>query len=685
MADRNLPERRSLHQHCLSREESAQLCSRCADIDIGQLWSSTGTKISLGTISDWDIHSCLFCKFMNDVLSPTHPHQEQVPEIETEYESQASCPYYLYSMRSRESSERLLQLLERRIIVLSSSEHGPPPKGVPYIAVHPTKPPFWLRQIPPLLDFGQLKNWLDMCHQLHAEYCGGEQERTVANLKFIDCSTEKVIKGEEDEPYVALSYVWGFKGTLRQTPSGYPQTIQDAITLTRKLGFTRLWVDKYCIDQEDQLETQKQLQQMDAIYKHAVVTIIAASGTDEDYGLPGVSTRLRSPTSSVTVRQQTLSAIRGAPDLWSDKCKWASRAWTYQEGLLSTRRLVFTDDQVYFECQGLYCTEMLDIPLNIWKQMHHHQQPYLHSLYREAPHMGKFPLDGCGVDPWDICNRISEYSKRSLSHQTDILKGMLGIFGAFERGKNSMRHLCGIPFPKMAKSSPNQSTFETGSKRTMPTFSESLRWTLGAPSERREGFPSWSWTGWFGEIRWPPEYASSPRTLRKIQRPHDPKINERAIRVEIELCDDTTINWETFQTRYNQLLTFGELSGYIQIEAYTTPVIYLDEDGSSNMNMSVRYQDGQTITLPVERTTNLNFKTQNLSPDSFLAIHFCRTISGNRGKSNRIAVDRGGVKVKQHIIIVWNMGSHWERVASGTYVVEAQKNLDRQWQRLRLG
>lgn len=327
---------------------------------------------------------------------------------------------------------------------------------------------------------------------------------------------------------------------------------------------------------------------------------------------------------------------------------------------------------------------MLDIPLGIWKQMHHRDQPYLHSLYRVAPHMGIFPLDGCGVDPWDIYSRINEYSKRSLTHQTDILKGILGIFRTFERGKNSMRHLYGIPFPRIAKSSPNESTLETGSKRTMPIFSESLRWTLAAPAERREGFPSWSWTGWFGEIRWPAEYAgtTSPRrTPRRIQRPRDPKVNEKAIRVAIELCDGAIINWETFQTRYHELLTFSKLSVIIQLEAYTTPAVYLHEGGSSKVNLRLRCKNGQFTTLLVERTTKRDFRRH----DAFLAVHFCRTASGNQGKNDRNAAKWGAATVKQHVLIVQDMGSHWERVASGAYVIDPQKNLDRKWQCLRLG
>ncbi|KAL2020094.1 hypothetical protein VTK56DRAFT_8898 [Thermocarpiscus australiensis] len=63
----------------------------------------------------------------------------------------------------------------------------------------------------------------------------------------------------EKAPYVCLSHCWGFKPFLR-TLSGnldvhndeiiwsrLPQTFQDAIKFTRKLGIRYLWIDSLCI------------------------------------------------------------------------------------------------------------------------------------------------------------------------------------------------------------------------------------------------------------------------------------------------------------------------------------------------------------------------------------------------------------------------------------------------------
>jgi hypothetical protein len=103
--------------------------------------------------------------------------------------------------------------------------------------------------------------------------------------------------------YIALSYVWGpaqhqktklvmanvqhlaTRGSLGAL--AVPQTIEDAIELTRRLGFQFLWVDALCIVQDDLLNQQIQINNMHGIYKTASVTIVAASGKHSNAGLPG--------------------------------------------------------------------------------------------------------------------------------------------------------------------------------------------------------------------------------------------------------------------------------------------------------------------------------------------------------------------------------------------------------------
>jgi Heterokaryon incompatibility protein (HET) len=133
----------------------------------------------------------------------------------------------------------------------------------------------------------------------------------------------------------------------RLLPSNVPQVILDAMTVTLNLGHQYLWVDKYCISQNAGSEKHEQVRNMDVIYRDACLTIIVASGEPGCHSLPGFS-RPRVHQPQVSIGEGLY--VSPMPDpLWviRNSC-WATRGWTYQEALLSRRRLVFTDHQVYF-------------------------------------------------------------------------------------------------------------------------------------------------------------------------------------------------------------------------------------------------------------------------------------------------------------------------------------------------
>ncbi|PMD25362.1 hypothetical protein NA56DRAFT_738028 [Hyaloscypha hepaticicola] len=91
---------------------------------------------------------------------------------------------------------------------------------------------------------------------------------------------------------------------------------------------------------------------------------------------------------------------------------------------------------------------------------------------------------------WSI---INNYSTRSLSHESDTLNGILGIFRFFSRrNTNPIHNLWGIPFQL-------QATDNTENTRVAKQFLSGLVWDIIEPSRRKEGFPSWLWAGWTNE------------------------------------------------------------------------------------------------------------------------------------------------------------------------------------------
>jgi hypothetical protein len=92
---------------------------------------------------------------------------------------------------------------------------------------------------------------------------------------------------EERGNYVALSYCWGgpqkivtSNETLTAMMSSLPramlpETIRDAIKVTRQSGIRYLWIDTLCIMQNNTSNQSYEIANMGNIYKNATLTIAA--------------------------------------------------------------------------------------------------------------------------------------------------------------------------------------------------------------------------------------------------------------------------------------------------------------------------------------------------------------------------------------------------------------------------
>jgi hypothetical protein len=172
-------------------------------------------------------------------------------------------------------------------------------------------------------------------------------------LRLIDCETMEIIPATGIPSWVALSYVWaiakpdrtrpkrrGRKATShgKPLPERVPGTILDAITLVRALGRRYLWVDQYCIDQKDPNDVKLQISLTDRIYMRAELTIVSLCRGN---CLPGVENgQARVPLPRVHVGGGRWIYISGpAANSESQQSVWSSRGWTFQEEILSRRRL----------------------------------------------------------------------------------------------------------------------------------------------------------------------------------------------------------------------------------------------------------------------------------------------------------------------------------------------------------
>ncbi|RYP92705.1 hypothetical protein DL770_001218 [Monosporascus sp. CRB-9-2] len=340
------------------------------------------------------------------------------------------------------------------------------------------------------VDLEDVRKWLKICKEHHRGRCSIKAEPWFVGFKVIDCCTMGIVKAPEGCEYVALSYLWGSSAYDAQDSlsslrgESAPLTIRDAVVVVKELGFRYLWIDRYCINQSDGGEKHDIIQRMDVIYQCASITIIAAGGKGPDAGLSGVSETMRKLDLRMHGGYSRPYICLPRADSDIQESIWWTRAWTYQEGLLSRRRLVFTESQVYFQCQSGHYIEK-------WRDSFEKTQEPRYSFQDDLNGHRVFPNQGVGEKTEDIFVRIGEYVQRELSYESDGLNAFLGLFRAYQRMPEPVYHFWGVPL--LARSgAPIASSMANG-----------LLWCSFHPSDPEHGrlrrvecLPSWSWVGW---------------------------------------------------------------------------------------------------------------------------------------------------------------------------------------------
>jgi hypothetical protein len=342
------------------------------------------------------------------------------------------------------------------------------------------------------IDWDLIRRWLKACDDRHRvrSFTEGSanlpKRRQDLQLCAIDVERNCIVSLPKNARYIALSYTWGKDQRVKlkkanaqmlatpgffDTPNSRPsRTIADAIKVARLLGCEYLWVDALCIMQDDAESIQANVGSMDQVYAGAWVTIVAVAGDNADSGLPGVSRDLPRTQRQMRVN---IHGIVMANMLESDSdainfSRWNTRGWTYQERLLSRKLLAFTSSQVYFHCdQG--CDYREDIQMS--------DDSATLTLFD-----ARYQLELENQNLFDVyAMAVAEYTNRCFTDPADKLKALNGL----------LNRLAG----------PFRGSFFFGLPTTV--FDVALLWKpVGACSRDSKEFPSWSWAGWNGPVRY---------------------------------------------------------------------------------------------------------------------------------------------------------------------------------------
>lgn len=360
------------------------------------------------------------------------------------------------------------------------------------------------------------RRWLRNCVENHGAKCENVLEAVSFTPAYlIDTEHNCVVRGETASEYVALSYRWGRPGiSFRTNKANFaglcvqdgitkqtriPRTINHAMHIVRSLGERYLWVDSLCIISDDNKHFQEQIQIMGSIYTCAKLTIVAADGDAWD-GLEGIEnvSRPRQLPNIFTWLDDTKLVVRDLPALSAhhlrfERCsteQYFKRGWTFQEYILSRRRLIFGKRQIHWKCACALIHE--DRP-------HHTQHP--DDLSGVQSHLNMSNIFAGVPDFREFGQVANEYHMRDFTHPEDALPGIIGLLDLL---KYSFRggFLCGLPVMRFDAAlmwhcglPRNSATDGYGAATVQEARNPSVKQRSDLPAAI---LPSWSWVSWWG-------------------------------------------------------------------------------------------------------------------------------------------------------------------------------------------
>ncbi|KAI1809986.1 heterokaryon incompatibility protein-domain-containing protein [Poronia punctata] len=372
------------------------------------------------------------------------------------------------------------------------------------------------------IDVSLMRQWLSNCMNWHADTCGARDSERVLNgnrlrsgpIRLLDLVDNCLVETADPPPYICLSYVWGTNpvyqtlesnleemkrpGSLVQLHTSLAKSIRDALAVTRMMEQRYIWIDSLCIVQDNKADVGQQISQMDQIYQYAMLTIVVAGGDHADCGIDGLESGSRSLETHKTVCSEDLTLVMLLPELSQAVAAstWNTRGWTYQEMLLSKRKLIFANDTVYFQCAAATwgedyiaehpavssCAPMQEIGLSYgW------EEPTAKSSSRYTLNIGP----GEAGSPWfhEYVRAVTEYTSRNLRFESD----RVAAFGAV---LSKIEYTCNVPF---FQGLPEDIFLDA---LLWQPKDRPLRVSQRDPVTAMPLFPSWSWAGWMSAVEY---------------------------------------------------------------------------------------------------------------------------------------------------------------------------------------
>ncbi|KAH6615372.1 heterokaryon incompatibility protein-domain-containing protein [Boeremia exigua] len=324
----------------------------------------------------------------------------------------------------------------------------------------------------------------------------------------------------QEMQYATLSYCWGNPENAARTTKAnlterleaipvesLPQTIQDAVEVTRSLGIRYLWVDALCIIQVTSGvndDWQRELTNMGKIYKYSLFTIAASGAENSSVGLYSRIEPARWPVKDNCLSGGSLSLggdggliMEATQPNWNIAVEGSAlsrRGWVLQERMSASRSLFFTDEGVFWQCNELKTSEYGLLVKN--------------SMFPDYPTMQELVQSFKGGDEDELWTKlVGKFTEKSLTVATDRLPAITGLATNLA-GVSGRNHSAGV--------------FEQSIHRELAWHVSDISET---PGQRLPGVPSWSWATSNQPVRFVPYKKLSLKFL-----PTKISMSERQIR-----------------------------------------------------------------------------------------------------------------------------------------------------------
>ncbi|KAL9622297.1 MAG: hypothetical protein Q9160_003308 [Pyrenula sp. 1 TL-2023] len=383
--------------------------------------------------------------------------------------------------------------------------------------------------------FSLIKSWIHNCDENHdCTRRSTSTPRRVIQVSGADFDTVQLVEfNDQRGRYVALSYCWGISPSDQQVVTttenieshlqrinvaNLPQTIQDAITVTRRLALEYLWVDALCIVQDSDTDKVSEITIMGSIYSNAYLTISAAnaSGCGSGFLKPskparflGVPYRLPNGVIDKVYLRLSIPEIPDAQRLFLSE-KIHGRGWTFQETFLSRRILFYSTIQPYFKCQRHVSAAGIPDP------GYYFRTTGIGDIFETFGNSKTnfTATHSRGISPW--CQLVGWYSRRFLSLHSDRLLAIAAVAKAYGQ-RTGDQYLVGLWKRTFATDllweARGPGPYE-GKGR--PVLNQTLA-NLSADKDPKPGnVPSWSWVSCLSKITYDVFPLRNPKSCISI-------------------------------------------------------------------------------------------------------------------------------------------------------------------------